>query len=1680
MKVKFKYNLLSLFIFLLNIISSNLTPINNTRNIYNFNSVINILIKGNRTLNFINNKFKPVPNKVLFNGINNNNINNISLIFEEKIISCKSMFKNVVNIIEIDLSKFDFSEVKNMENMFSGLINLKNIYFGNVNISSIENLNCLFYNCYKLTSIDLSNFNSSKITTMEKMFYGCKSLKYLNLYYFNINNNINIDNNIFDGISSDTKYCVRYEEKQKYLLDNNKLLDCSYFFSHNKRKLFVCLRYKYNDDCLDECPKNTCFKEVSLSKKCYDEAPNGYYLDKNNKECQKCHESCISCYGKGNQTINNCIKCIEGLRLLDEINYNTNCFDDCITYSFGRHQQYYYFDENNKFKCTESCPIEYNKIIKEKNKCIDDCKKDDKYKYEYNSKCYINCPDSTYTKDDIEEYLCYDKTPDDYYLDKENNTYKRCYNTCNKCDKKGDEMNNNCLECKDNYTFYINLNNIKNCYEKCNYYYYFNETNELNCVETCPIEYNKTIKEKNKCIDDCKNDNIYNYIYEYNNTCYQQCPDNTYIIEDKNDFICYDNVTDGYYLDNENKIYKRCYNTCNKCDKKGDEINNNCVECKDNYTFYNNSMNIQNCYETCKGYYYFNESNDFHCVQTCQGKYNKIIISKNKCIDNCKYDDIYNYEYNNICYENCPNDTYILEDKEDNICYDKTPIGYYLYKEKEIYKRCYETCNKCDKKGDEINNNCLECKDNYTFYNNSMNISNCYEICKYYYYFNESNEFNCIEKCQGKYNKTIISKNKCIDECKKDDIYQYEYNNICYEKCPNDTYALEDKEDYLCFDKALDGYYLDVDNNIYKRCYETCYICDKSGNESIHNCLECKDNYKFYINSINISNCYENCTYYYYFDELNIFHCNETCPIEYNKIIKDKNKCIDDCSKDDIYKYEYNNICYQYCPNDTYVLEDNKDNICYDEAPIGFYLDKENEIYKRCYETCNKCNQGGNKINNNCLKCKTNYTFYNNSMNISNCYEKCNYYYYFNEINEFICTESCPIEYNKTIKEKNKCIDDCKKDDKYKYEYNNICYDKCPKKTYLNETNYICYPIKTNEIAKEELAQNLQQFREEYIFDFNISANQEDFIRVKDNMAFQVTTSDNQKNNTNKNITSIDLGLCEKELKKRYNIDESLPLIIFKIDYYSDDTLIPIVGYEIYHPLNKSKLDLKYCEDILIKLNIPVNIDESKLYKYDPNSDFYNDNCFSYTTENGTDIILNDRKQEYNNNNLSLCQNDCNYTGYNTNDKQSSCDCNVKNKMDIISDIIDNPNKLSTNFDSEESASSSSSASSNIISIKCTKALFSKDGLKNNISSYIILIFIAHFLLSILLFIKCGYHLLDEKTKKILQQKEKISKELNKKKSKKIFGKKNNYPPKKNYKLNFFNNNQKDKSNSKSKLNVSNLNKKIKNFNKGNKRFKNILKTKIGKNNNNNEDDTNLNNNNNISKIKITYNDYELNSLDYNNAILYDKRTCCEYYLSLIKRKNILIFAFCPIDDYNSMIIKSCIFSLSFSIYYAINFFFFDDTLLHEIYQEGGRYDIFFFLPKISISFFSAYYITTIIKLIFLSERNINNIKKQSTVSNAYYVTYKEKKNLVIKYTIFFIAGLIFLVFFWMLLSSFGAVYSNTQIFIFKNTLISFAMALFYPFFSNILPSLFRTCAINNNKKDSDGLYKFSKFLQLL
>ena len=205
-------------------------------------------------------------------------------------------------------------------------------------------------------------------------------------------------------------------------------------------------------------------------------------------------------------------------------------------------------------------------------------------------------------------------------------------------------------------------------------------------------------------------------------------------------------------------------------------------------------------------------------------------------------------------------------------------------------------------------------------------------------------------------------------------------------------------------------------------------------------------------------------------------------------------------------------------------------------------------------------------------------------------------------------------------------------------------------------------------------------------------------------------------------------------------------MLIFKVDYYLEGSLIPIIGYEVFHPISKEPLDLTICEKANIKLNIPTSINEDKLFKYDPNNEYYKDECYPSTTDNGTDILINDRHIEYNDNNMALCEQNCSFIEYNTTTKKAKCDCATKSKQLVISELINKTDILYHNFENKEE-------SSNIITMKCYYTLFTKNGLIKNIGSYILLFTILLFMISLILFYKCGYPLLEEDIKEVIEQK---------------------------------------------------------------------------------------------------------------------------------------------------------------------------------------------------------------------------------------------------------------------------------------------------------------------------------------
>ena len=230
----------------------------------------------------------------------------------------------------------------------------------------------------------------------------------------------------------------------------------------------------------------------------------------------------------------------------------------------------------------------------------------------------------------------------------------------------------------------------------------------------------------------------------------------------------------------------------------------------------------------------------------------------------------------------------------------------------------------------------------------------------------------------------------------------------------------------------------------------------------------------------------------------------------------------------------------------------------------------------------------------------------------------------------------------------------------------------------------------------------------------------------------------------------------------------------------------------------------------------------------------------------------------------------------------------------------------------------------------------------------------------------------------------------------------------------------------------------------------------------------------------LNYNDYELNNLLYQEALKIDKRTYWQYYWSLLKQKHLIIFSFYTGGDYNSKIIKICLFFFSFSLYYTVNALFFNYKTLHKIYQDQGKFNFIFQIPQILYSTLISTFINMLVKTLSLSQKNIIELKSQKLSLN-----FKSKKNnllkcLYIKFTTFFVLSFLLLLFFWYYLGCFCAVYKNSQKHLINDTIISFLLSQLYPIFLNLLPGLFRIPSLKDVNKNKEGLYKFSQLIQLI
>ena len=219
--------------------------------------------------------------------------------------------------------------------------------------------------------------------------------------------------------------------------------------------------------------------------------------------------------------------------------------------------------------------------------------------------------------------------------------------------------------------------------------------------------------------------------------------------------------------------------------------------------------------------------------------------------------------------------------------------------------------------------------------------------------------------------------------------------------------------------------------------------------------------------------------------------------------------------------------------------------------------------------------------------------------------------------------------------------------------------------------------------------------------------------------------------------------------------------------------------------------------------------------------------------------------------------------------------------------------------------------------------------------------------------------------------------------------------------------------------------------------------------------------------------------MDYENALINDKRSYWQYYWSFLKKKHMIVLTFVSNGDYNVFLLKFSLFILSLALFFSINTFFFNDTTFHQIFTQKGKYNLIYQIPKILYSTLISFIMTSLLKSLSLSQNELIAIKKELDKAKSNELASSTKKRFKIKFYLFFIIGLCLLLFFWYYLAAFGAVYKNTQMYLIKDTICSFVLTMSYPLVINFIPSLLRLIALKGEKKNKVCLYKASQIVGL-
>lgn len=184
--------------------------------------------------------------------------------------------------------------------------------------------------------------------------------------------------------------------------------------------------------------------------------------------------------------------------------------------------------------------------------------------------------------------------------------------------------------------------------------------------------------------------------------------------------------------------------------------------------------------------------------------------------------------------------------------------------------------------------------------------------------------------------------------------------------------------------------------------------------------------------------------------------------------------------------------------------------------------------------------------------------------------------------------------------------------------------------------------------------------------------------------------------------------------------------------------------------------------------------------------------------------------------------------------------------------------------------------------------------------------------------------------------------------------------------------------------------------------------------------DENLNNN---KPLKVSKE--RLNHLEFSKAIILDKRTFCQHYISILITYQPLISSFLAINTRKVQTIKHAVFFFTLIMLFGFNALFYNNSYISKSHQLKGQYDFGYYLPKSIIAYICTIIITLIAQLFAYYDSGIRDIERVTNSKNSIKLIKRFLTLYKIKIYIYFIVQFVVIFFFCIILLHF-ALYSET------------------------------------------------------